>query len=124
MARLIFVPFNNLGSGVDPDCQGSFLADAFEAVEEHHLEEGERAKCFIYLSGVCDGLLRGLPKLPAWLDSIEVLIEKTFNQKNADAIALTKCGEEPQDVICFRLVPTGCLEDADIKKLRDRKSVV
>lgn len=112
------MPFNNGGAGVSPQVQGDFVVDALEAMEEYHLDKDERARCFIYLSGPCDSLLSGFDRMPPWLDSIEILIEPKFSQKNADSLALDKARLEPKDVICFRIVPYGALDEMDLKKLR------
>lgn len=105
MPKLIYIPFNNRDVKLSP----GDLRELFDAIYDLSIK-GQKVEVFIYTSNGPLDMLADITPLPDFIEKLEVVAKKSFDQKEADELALERVGNDGDNVLTVRLIPKGILD--------------
>jgi len=117
--KVLYIPFNNRGLGVDTYEESGFVLDALKQMTDTHIDTGDSGVVLLYLSEADSGFNKAFSKRawPSWLLGINIIVKSTFNQDEGDKLALALANRNSEDVIEFRPYPTGIVSEEEAHRM-------
>jgi hypothetical protein len=121
--KILYVPFNNRGLGVDTYEESGFMLDLLDQANKQHVKDGEDAIVLLYVSEADSGFLKPFSKnsWPKWLKGLNMIVRKHFDIDEGNAMALSLAGSDPDNVIEFLPFPNGLMDEEEIARINKKQ---